>query len=41
MIGNWLSAELRSSSCHSGRALSTKPRIEVPSSISGKIATKA
>ena len=29
------------SSCHSGLAPSTKPRIEVPSSISGKIATNA
>ena len=41
MIGNWLSVEFRISCCSSGLPCSTKPRIEVASSSSGKIATNA
>ena len=41
MIGNWASAESMIDSCQLGSPRRRMPRIEVPSSISGKIAMKA
>ena len=41
MIGNWASAESRIDCCQLGSPRRMIPRIDVPSSISGKIETNA